>query len=279
MINLGLLDSGNPQTAIIVHNFQLLETYLINPENGNIIQTYSGIHFDKLVKYYSQLRDGGNKTFAFENIKFNNSPSNWIEGLARVTSGENLTFCSLSERRFDEQISEIVKDLNPKVIATDNPSVLLTKEGNPLSAIDKWSKQPVVKFAYLPNTNTVLYSTPGDNHASAIHRAKDNANFDKYVRVIYSPENNTMGSRMWGIVDNDDDKVRSYEEQYKAFEYFTKFNPSLKWIFNLTNNDLDSVEYLDTNKINKNRIQTSTEVKESRAKQWKAEILEWKSIK
>jgi len=178
-----------------------------------------------------------------------------------------------------ENIFNSIKQLLNENFETSNPNVILTKSGNPLSAIDKWNKKPVVKFAYLPQTNTVLFSSPGDNHASAIHRAKDNINFDKYVRLIYSPETNTMGSRVWGIVDTDEDKARSYEEQYKAFEYFTRFKPNLKWIFNLTNDDLDSVEYLDTSKIRKNRILSQNKVRESRENKWKVEIQEWKTTK
>ena len=136
---------------------------------------------------------------------------------------------------------------------TNDSNIVLVQKGNPLSAVDKWNNKQVLKFSYNPFTNTLLYSRPEENHADAIARARDTKNFDQYVRVIYDPERNVAGSRMWGN-EEDYDPADSRDMQDKAFEFFKYFEPKLKWIYDLTNDDLTRTERLDASKILDERI-------------------------
>ena len=136
---------------------------------------------------------------------------------------------------------------------TNDPNIVLTEKGNPLSAIDKWDNKRVVKFSYNPFSNLILFSRPGEYHADAIARVKDTKNFDKYVRVIYDPKSNVAGSRIWGS-EEDFDPAESIEMQDKAYEFFKQFDSKLKWIYDLTNDDLTKTERLDASKILDERI-------------------------
>jgi len=136
---------------------------------------------------------------------------------------------------------------------TNDPNIVLIEKGNPLSSIDKWDNKNVLKFSYNPFSNIILYSRPGEYHADAIARFKDTKNFDKYVRVIYDPQRNVAGSRVWGTED-DFDPAESIGMQDKAFEYFKQFDSGLKWVYDLTNDDLNKSEQLNASKIVNERI-------------------------
>ena len=136
---------------------------------------------------------------------------------------------------------------------TNDPNIVLTEKGNPLSAIDKWDNKRVVKFSYNPFSNLILFSRPGEYHADAIARVKDTKNFDKYVRVIYDLQRNVAGSRVWGTED-DFDLESSQEMQDRAYGFFKHFDPTLKWVYDLTNDDLTKSEQLNASKIVNERI-------------------------
>jgi hypothetical protein len=136
---------------------------------------------------------------------------------------------------------------------TNDSNIVLIQKENPLSAVDKWNNERITKFSYNPSTNTLFYSRPEEYHADAIARAKDTKNFDKYVRVIYDPERNVAGSRAWGSEDGFD-PAESRDTQDKAFEFFKQFDSKLKWVYDLTNDDLTRTERLDASKILDERI-------------------------
>ena len=125
---------------------------------------------------------------------------------------------------------------------TYNKNIKLKVKNDPLSAYEIYSDSPIYKFSYLPKDNSVLYSYSGDYHSDAIAQAGKTKHFDDYVRVIYDPKSNVAGSRPWGLDDldpnNEEAVVRSYNAQYKAYQFFKKNHPGLKWKFNLVNDNL-----------------------------------------
>ena len=155
-------------------------------------------------------------------------------------------------------------------VATHNPGrpdIELKDPKNPLSAVGKWNEKPVYKYSYNPRSGRLIFSYPGENHADAISKAKDTNNFDEYIRVIYAPGTNVAGSRVWGASNYEesdpDADIKAFEAQYATFKVFKKFHPRLKWILNLTNDDLNKgVESLNLAKINKNRILEDRQMEE-----------------
>ena len=154
-----------------------------------------------------------------------------------------------------------------KYVGELRDDVELKDPTDPLSAVGKWDRKPVYKFSYNPKTGKLLYSYPGENHADAVARAGDTKHFDDYVRVIYDANRKVAGSRVYGTVDydasNEKDKVKSFEAQYITSEFFKQFDSTLKWVLDLSNNDLSrGVEALDLTKISKQRILEDRQMKE-----------------
>jgi hypothetical protein len=155
-------------------------------------------------------------------------------------------------------------------VATLSPNrddVELSDPKNPLTAYGVHNEKPVYKYSYNPKTGRLLYSYPGENHADAIARVKDTKNFDDYVRIIYVPDSNVAGSRVWGAANYEEGDpeagTKSFNAQHAAYKFFKKFNPKLKWVLNLTNSDLDKgVESLNLLKVGKNRILDSKQIEE-----------------
>lgn len=152
------------------------------------------------------------------------------------------------------------------IIFKDLPDFIVLKDPmNPLSAVGKKHGDHVYKYAYNPKTGRLLYVYPGDRHVSAISEAGDADYFKDYVRVIYDYKNNVAGSRERGSSFNtEDENNKSFEEQYAAFKFFKQFDPSLKWILNLTNIDLtsDEEEALDSSEVFPNRILDDAQMEE-----------------
>ena len=139
-------------------------------------------------------------------------------------------------------------------------NITLKDLNNPLSAVASDTGEPVYKYSYHPKTGNILYSYPGLGHIDAIKRAGDESNFDDYVRIIYDHKTNIGGSRKWGAYGEDDEsKYKSFEPQHQAFRTLQKVNPSLKWVFNLTQNDVtgDEREELNVGAIDSSRIMES----------------------
>ena len=141
-------------------------------------------------------------------------------------------------------------------INRDLPEKIILKDvNNPLSAVDAETGEHVYKYSYNPSTGRLLYSYPGDRHAISIAEAGDTKIFDDYVRIIYNYIKNVAGSRGCGSYSDEED-TKSFESQYMAFKFFKSFSPNLKWIKDLTNNDLTSEdeEELDLSVVSPDRI-------------------------
>lgn len=152
-------------------------------------------------------------------------------------------------------------------IDRDLPSnIKLRDSNNPFSAVGD-NGEGVYKYSYNPKTGRLLYSYPGEGHVNAIERAGDGRKFDEYVRVIYDRSENVAGSRVWGdaSVYNQDQEahVKSFDAQYDTFQFFKKSNPGLKWILDLTNNDVegDEREELDVDAA-RGRVIEATQMEE-----------------
>jgi hypothetical protein len=169
-----------------------------------------------------------------------------------------------------QAITKRVDDIFSGGFPTHDPNIILKQKDNPLSAVDKWDDRPVVKFSFLP-PNKVLYSMPGNHHSDAINKANDTKNFDNYVRIIYDPAHKVAGSRVWGRAnyENEDPEAdtKSFDAQFLAYEFFKRKNPKLRWVFNLSGQDLQyGSEHLDTTKMAKSRILKESQLYELKAK-------------
>lgn len=156
---------------------------------------------------------------------------------------------------------EIYNDLKDKfekkqVYPTYDKTIVLMDRSNPLSAVDKFDLKPVVKFSYWPEKNKLVYSRPGEFHADGIARIKDIKNFDKYVRIIKDANRDVAGSRVFS-----EDKEESFEMQHIGYMFFKKYIPKIKWIFNLTNDNLQGrTELLDSKLVNSKFILNESQI-------------------
>jgi len=156
------------------------------------------------------------------------------------------------------------------VLIKDLPdNISLKDQKNPLTAVAKGNPPDTVyKFSYHPKTGRFLYCYPGEFHIDAMNKAGDEDEFDNYVRVIYDCNNNVAGSRIWGEANYENRDLeadaKSFDAQYAAYKVFIKFDPKLKWVFNLSQKDVtdDGRENLDLSKVSKDRILDETQVEE-----------------
>ena len=152
-----------------------------------------------------------------------------------------------------------------KTFSTRDPNIVLTKEGDPLSAKDTYSGKAVYKYSFHPKTHEILYSHTGEHHSDAIQRAGKSSKFDEYVRIIFDYKNNVIGTRPWGLDDisPNSEKIlkKSYDVQYVAYQYFKTRHSGLKWVPNITNADLTyGLEMLESKKLPSERIVDGTKL-------------------